>query len=65
VQAREAVEKALPQLEANGWQIAAAVRRIWAGEREWHSLVEEVDSNSALLVLRVLETLEQGGKVGA
>ena len=65
VQVREAVEEVLPQLEEDGWHIAAAVRRIWAGEREWHGLVEGVDSNSALLVRRVLETLGQGGEVGA
>ncbi|HYT35409.1 MAG TPA: hypothetical protein VEL69_10250, partial [Ktedonobacteraceae bacterium] len=34
-------------------------RRIWAGERDWHSLVEGIDSNSALLILRVLETIAQ------
>ncbi len=54
---RAAVEQALPQLEADGWHIAAATRRIWAGEREWEVLVEEIDRNSALLVLRVLEEL--------
>jgi hypothetical protein len=59
VQARERVEADLPKLEARGWQIADATRRIWAGERDWHSLVEGVDSNSALLVLRVLETIAQ------
>jgi hypothetical protein len=57
VQAREAVEKALPQLEADGWQIAAAVRRMWAGEREWQALVEDLDAGQALVVRRVLETL--------
>src|SRR5262249_1700593 len=41
--ARAAVEQALPQLEANGWQIGDAVRRIWAGERDWHALCEDID----------------------
>jgi tetratricopeptide (TPR) repeat protein len=58
-EAREEVEAALPQLEEGGWKIAAATRRIWAGERDWASLVEEVDSQDALLILRVLETIAQ------
>jgi tetratricopeptide (TPR) repeat protein len=60
MQAREAVEKVFPELEADGWQIATATRRIWAGEREWHALVEGVGRDSALLVLRVLERLSEG-----
>jgi tetratricopeptide (TPR) repeat protein len=56
-EARAAVEAALPQFEANGWRIADATRRIWAGEREWGAMCEEIDRNSALLVLRVLEEL--------
>lgn len=56
-QAREAVEAALPQLESNGWKITDATRRLWAGERDWHTLSEGIDSNSALLVLRALEEL--------
>ena len=58
-QAREAVEARLPQYEANGWHIEAATRRIWAGEREWHALVDGLDRQDALWVLRVLETLAQ------
>ena len=58
-QTREAVEAALPRLEERGWKIAAATRRIWSGERDWHSLAEGIDSNSALLILRVLETIAQ------
>lgn len=60
-QTRAAVEQALPQLEAKGWQIGAATQRLWAGERDWHSLCEQIDSNSALLLLRVLEELGQPG----
>jgi hypothetical protein len=52
-----ALEAALPQLEANGWHIADATRRIWAGKREWGALVEELDGSDALLVLRVLEEI--------
>ena len=58
-QAREAVEAALPQLEERGWKIAAATRRIWSGERDWDALSEDVARNSALLILRVLETIAQ------
>ncbi len=57
--AREAVEARLPRLEEAGWKIAAATRRIWAGERDWHVLVEDLDAQDALLVLRVLETMAQ------
>jgi len=59
VQAREAVEAVLPKLEEGGWKIAAATHRIWAGERDWHSLVEDLDTQDALLVLRMLETIAQ------
>jgi tetratricopeptide (TPR) repeat protein len=58
-QARDAVEAALPQLEERGWKIAAPTRRIWLGERDWDALVEEVDPQVALLILRVLETIAQ------
>lgn len=56
---RKSIEDKLPKYEKAGWHISQAIQRIWAGEREWHSLVEGIDSNSALLVLRVLETLQQ------
>ena len=58
-QAREAVEAVLPQLEERGWKIAAPTRRIWSGERDWHSLAEDLDRQDALLILRVLETIAQ------
>src|SRR6266702_5330033 len=50
-EARAAVEARLPRLEEAGWKIAAATRRIWAGERDWHALVEGLDLQLALLVL--------------
>ena len=49
----------MPRIEEAGWKIAAATRRIWAGERDWHALVEDLDGQDALLVLRVLETMAQ------
>ena len=58
-QTREVVEADLPRLEERGWKIAAATRRIWAGERDWHALAEGIDRQDALLILRVLETIAQ------
>jgi tetratricopeptide (TPR) repeat protein len=55
--ARAQVEGRLPGLEQAGWKIGDAVRRVWAGERDWHALCEGLDSQDALLVLRVLEAL--------
>jgi hypothetical protein len=58
---RAEIEQALPQLEQNGWMIADATRRIWAGERDAAALCEGIDPNSAMLVRRVLEVLEGAG----
>lgn len=55
--ARKTVEERLPRLEAAGWHVAEAVRRIWAGDRDWHALCADLDRQDALLILRVLETL--------
>ncbi len=49
----------MPNAEANGWHIADAIHRIWAGERDWHTLAENMDGQDALLILRVLETIAQ------
>ncbi len=56
-QAKAEVEAELPKLEELGWHIGEAVQRIWMGERDWQALVDDLDRNSALLILRVLETL--------
>ena len=56
-QARDAVEAALPRFEEQGWKIASATRSIWAGERDWNALAEDLDRKEALLILRVLETI--------
>jgi tetratricopeptide (TPR) repeat protein len=58
LEVRVQVEEILPQLEKNGWHISEALHRIWAGERDWHALVEGLDNGPALLILRVLETLD-------
>ena len=55
-----AVEVILKGFERQQRQVADAVRRIWAGEREWYSLAEGLDLADALLILRVLETIERG-----
>ena len=47
----------LPQLESKGWQISAAVQRIWAGERDTAALTDGLDSQDAALIRRVLELL--------
>ena len=59
VEARAFVEGEFPKMEAAGpWKaVPQVIRRVWTGERDWHALVEGIDSYSALLVLRVLETL--------
>jgi hypothetical protein len=54
---RARVEATLPQLEQAGWHIRDAVERLWAGERDLYTLVDELDGADALLILRVLETL--------
>ncbi len=54
------VEASLPDLEADEWRITEATQRIWAGERDWHQLTEHLSGVEALLVLRILETLEEG-----
>jgi tetratricopeptide (TPR) repeat protein len=57
-QARETMETMLPLLANEGFQISEAVRRIWTGERNWLTLVEDIPDIDALLILRVLESLE-------
>jgi hypothetical protein len=54
---RAEVEAVLPQLEEAGLHIRAAVERIWAGERDWHTLADGLNRQDALLILLVLETL--------
>jgi hypothetical protein len=44
-------------LKLGSYDIASATRRVWAGERDWHTLVEDIDTDSALFILRVLETI--------
>ena len=62
IQARGRVEGMLPQLEADRWHITAAIHQIWAGERGWHHLTEDMDPQNALVILRVLETLASSAR---
>ena len=56
--ARTFIEAKLPEIEAKGWKITAAIRQIWDGERDWYALTEELDRENALVVLRILEEIE-------
>jgi len=58
LQAQVEAEPYLSWLEEQGWHVTSAVRHIWTGEREWHSLVEDLRNAEALLILRILETLQ-------
>ncbi len=49
------VEEILPDLEAQGWHLTQALYRVWAGEKDWQKLSEELDDQEALVILRVLE----------
>ncbi|MFL5703236.1 MAG: tetratricopeptide repeat protein, partial [Ktedonobacteraceae bacterium] len=61
-QLRAKVEEALPEFENDGWHFPAVIQRIWAGEREWHILAEELGRVEALLILRILETLDSSAR---
>jgi hypothetical protein len=54
---RDTIVAGLSLYEAKDWHITTATQRIWAGERDWHLLAEDLDRQEALLILRVLETL--------
>jgi hypothetical protein len=57
-QHRAEIEAQLPQLEANGYHIAGAVQRIWAGERDAEALTAGLDAQDTALVRRALELIE-------
>jgi tetratricopeptide (TPR) repeat protein len=62
-QAQAMVEAELPELEERGRHVSEAVQRIWKGERDWQALAEGLGPKSALLILRVLETLASPSNV--
>jgi len=55
---RAEVEYLLPQIDNNGWHIAAAVQRIWDGERDRARLTAGLDANSAAIVGAILSAVE-------
>lgn len=55
---RATIEAALQKYyEVKGWHITLAVKRLWAGERDWYQLTEGLDRQDSLLILRILEIL--------
>jgi DNA-binding MarR family transcriptional regulator len=56
---RAQIEAVLPKLEEEGWQLSSPVQRIWAGERDEAALTAGIDPNSAQLVRRILEIVNQ------
>lgn len=56
--ARAEIAALLPTLALKGWPIGAALERIYQGERDWQLLTEDLNRKSALLILRILESLE-------
>ena len=59
---RQALDEVrLPAMEKDGWQgIHAAVRRIWAGERDAGALQAGLDANTSFLVAKALEMVALG-----
>lgn len=61
------IEDVFPKMEAGAWgKVPPVIRRIWAGERVWEALVEELGGSPALFVKLVLEEIEgkdEGGRI--
>jgi len=53
------INRDLARLEQHNWRLTEAAHRIWDGERDAEALTAGLDSNSARLVERVLELLEE------
>jgi DNA-directed RNA polymerase specialized sigma24 family protein len=56
---RADIEAMFPFLEEHGWRITEAVRRIWAGERDWFSLMYGLDIQDSALLKRILDLINQ------
>jgi tetratricopeptide (TPR) repeat protein len=55
---RAQVEEVFAHMEAGDWgNVPPVIRRLWAGERDYETLVEDLDGAPALLIWRVLEVL--------
>jgi len=55
---RAEIEKFLQDLDAKGWQLLPAVRRIWNGEGDVEALAAGLDEMHAALIERILELIE-------
>jgi hypothetical protein len=51
------VEAMLARLEERGWHLQAAVRRIWAGDRDDTALTAGLDEHDSALVRRILNLI--------
>src|SRR5688572_2115095 len=56
---RPDIEAMFPFLEEHGWRITEAVRRIWAGERDWFSLMYGLDIQDSALLKRILDLINE------
>jgi hypothetical protein len=56
---RDQIEAALPELQANGWQLMTAVYRLWDGERDTAKLMAGLDLQDSLLVKRIVDLLDE------
>jgi hypothetical protein len=56
---RDQIEAALPELQANGWQIMTAVYRLWDGERNVAKLMAGLDLQDSLLIKRIVDLLDE------
>ncbi len=56
---RGEIEPMLEDLERKGWLLRDPAQRIWPGPRDAAALTEDVDGNSAQLVRRLLQLLEE------
>lgn len=59
IELRTQVEKALANLEADGWHLVSPVRRIWDGERDVEALTDGLDWDESILVGGILESIDR------
>jgi tetratricopeptide (TPR) repeat protein len=58
--AREQLEPVLVQLIENGWgQLVAAIRRVWAGEREVEALWDDLDLDDSMIIAAILRGVSE------
>jgi hypothetical protein len=56
---RDQIEAALPELQANGWNLMTAVYRLWDGERDVAKLMTGLDLQDSLLINRIVDLLDE------